>query len=88
MKKPTPWVSQLYTTKKKDSPLRICLDSHELKKALLREHYTMSILNALYDHKDTKIFTKVDLSSGYWHVKLENASRDLFSKRTLSDLAD
>lgn len=39
--KPTPWVSQIVVTKKKQGGLRICIDPPELNKALRRERYTM-----------------------------------------------
>ena len=75
VKKLTPWVSQLVLTRKKNEALRICLDPHELNKALMREHYIMSILeDLLHDMRGAKIFTKADLSSGYWHVELDEAS--------------
>ena len=40
---PTPWVSQLVITKK-NGEVRVCIDPRELNKALLREHYTLPIL--------------------------------------------
>ena len=72
-KNPTPWVSQLVLTRKKNGALRICLDPHELNKALMREHYIMPILeDVLHDMRSAKIFTTADLSSGYWHVELDH----------------
>ena len=58
--------------------LRIYLDSHELNKALMREQYIMPILeDLLHDMRDAKVFTKEELSSGYRHVKLSEASSNL-----------
>ena len=38
----------------------------------MREHYIMPILKDVHhDMRDAKIFSKTDLSSGYWHVELE-----------------
>lgn len=83
VEEPTPWVSQLVLTKKKNGSLRICLDPQELNKVLMREHFTMPILeDVLHDMKDAKVFTKADLSSGYWHVKLDDASSDLTTFQT------
>ena len=67
VKKPTPWVSQLVLTRKKNGVLRICLDPHELNKTLMREHYyIIPILeDVLNDMRGAKIFTKADLSSRY-----------------------
>ena len=86
VKKPTPWVSQLVHTQKKKGALRICLDPHELNKALMREHYIMPILeDVLHDMRGAKIFTKSDLSSGYWHVELDEASSSLITIQTCFD---
>ena len=83
VKKPTQWVSQLVLTRKKNGALRICLDPHELIKALMREHYIVHILeDILHDMRGAKIFTKADLSSGYWLVELDEASSNLTTFQT------
>ena len=38
--------------------------------------------DVLHDMKDAKVFTKADLASGYWHVKLDKASSDLTTFQT------
>lgn len=81
--KPTPWLSQLVMTPKKDGSLRICIDPLELNKVLQREHYTMPVLEeVLHELKDAKFFTKADLSSGYWHVELTEEASELTSFQT------
>ena len=42
--KPTPWASQLVTARKKYGSIRVCINPRELNRALLREHYTLPIL--------------------------------------------
>ena len=37
--KPTPWVSSLVITEKKNGTLRVCLDPRDLNKAVLRQHF-------------------------------------------------
>ena len=44
VEEPTPWVSQLVVVTKKNGGVRVCIDPRELNKALLREHYTLPIL--------------------------------------------
>ena len=44
VEQPTPWLSQIVITSKKNGDIRMCLDLKELNKALLREHYTLPIL--------------------------------------------
>ena len=72
---PTPWVSQLVITRKKSGALRVCIDPRELNHALLREHYTLPILeDTLHELSTSKLFTKTDLSQGYWHIPLDYES--------------
>ena len=54
------------------------MDSYELNKALMRENNIMLILeDVLYEMRGAKIFTKADLSLGYWHVELDEASSNM-----------
>ena len=79
----TPWVSQIVIVKKPDGRLRVCIDPHELNKALLREHYEMPILDdILHEIRESKFFSKADLSSGYWHVKLSEESSKMTTFQT------
>ena len=38
---PSDWVHSMVIVEKRDGKLRICLDPHDLKKAIRREHYPM-----------------------------------------------
>ncbi|RUS68937.1 hypothetical protein EGW08_023300 [Elysia chlorotica] len=63
---PTPWVSQIVVTHKKNGQLRICIDSKFLNKALLREHYSMPLLDdVLHELSESRVFTKIDLRNGF-----------------------
>ena len=71
----TPWLSHIAISTKKSGKMRICIDPKELNKALLREHYVLPVLDdVLYEMGQSKVFSKADLSSGYWHVKLDDPS--------------
>ena len=66
VEEPTPWLSQLVVVTKKNGGVRVCIDPRELNKALLREHYTLPILEeTLHELGQSRMFTKADLSSGY-----------------------
>ncbi|KAL8581862.1 hypothetical protein ACOMHN_010236 [Nucella lapillus] len=81
--KPTPWVSQIVVTKKKQGCLRMCIDPPELSKAVRRERYTMPVLeDVIHDLTKSKVFTKADLSSGFWHVQLDEESSLLTTFQT------
>ena len=76
VEEPTPWVSQIVVIPKKNGGVRVCIDPRELNKALLREHYTLSILeNTLHELGQSGMFTKADLSSGYWLLACATRSR-------------
>ena len=80
---PTQWVSQLVMTLNKSGALRVCVDPRELNKALLREHYTLPILDeTLHEIRDSRVFSLADLSSGYWHISLDKESSLLTTFQT------
>ncbi|MES9973307.1 MAG: reverse transcriptase domain-containing protein, partial [Candidatus Thiodiazotropha sp.] len=72
VEKPTDWVSQIAVVTKKNGELRICIDPKPLNEALRRERYALPTLDdILPDLAKAKYFTKVDLSSAFWHVPLD-----------------
>ncbi len=80
---PTPWISQLVITQKKSGAIRVCIDPKELNKALLREHYTLPILeDTLHELSSSTVFTKADLAHGYWHIALDEPSSKLTTFQT------
>ena len=82
----TPWVSQIVVTHKKPGDMRVCLDPHELNNCILREHFTLPILeDVLHELRDAKVFSKADLASGYWHVKLDEESSLMTTFQTCFD---
>lgn len=80
---PTPWVSQMVTTMKRNGDLRICICPLELNKALRREHYVLPTLDdTLHELGKSKFFTKADMSTGFWHVQLTRESSLLTTFQT------
>jgi len=80
---PTPWVSQMVAMPKKNGDLRICIDPRELNKALIREHFTLPILDdALHELGQSRFFSKADLSAGFYHVELDYKSSLLTTFQT------
>ena len=78
VEEPTPWLSQLVIASKTNGDIRICLDPRELNKALLREHFTLPILeDTLHELGQSRVFSKADLSSGYWHIVLDKPSSNV-----------
>ena len=73
--KPTAWVSSVVKATKKSGALRICIDPRPLNQALKRETYQLPVLDDLMpDLAKAKVFSTVDLTAGYWHCVLDDAS--------------
>ncbi|KAG1688819.1 hypothetical protein GQR58_007942 [Nymphon striatum] len=79
----TPWVNQMVITEKKNGDMRICLDPRDLNRALKREHFQLPILeDTLHNMTHSKVFSKLDLLSGYWHIELDENSSILTTFQT------
>lgn len=72
---PTDWTSQFVATTKKSGEMRICIDPKPLNEALKRERYQLPVLDELLPElSESRVFTKVDLSSAFWHLELDEES--------------
>ena len=72
---PTPWVSSLAVAVKKSGALRICIDPRPLNTALKRERYQLPVLeDILPELSKARVFSTVDMKSGYWHCVLSPKS--------------
>ncbi|XP_032225763.1 uncharacterized protein LOC116608835 [Nematostella vectensis] len=70
---PTLWVSTLVVVPKKNGKLRLCLDPKDLNKATMREHYPLPTIKDVATRlHGAKVFTKLDVRSGFWHINLDN----------------
>ena len=80
---PSDWISSLVIQTKKDGSLRLCIDPRPLNKALKRCHYPMPILDdVLPKLTRAKVFSVLDLKSGYWQVQLDDSSSQLTTMGT------
>ena len=62
---PTDWVSAMVVVKKPNK-LRICIDPHQLNKAMKRSHYQTTTIEEITPQlKNAKIFSKLDLKDGF-----------------------
>lgn len=75
---PTDWCSQISVQSKKNGNLRVCLDPRSLNEVLCRERYPLLTMDdVLPQLANAKLFSKVDLSHGYWHCTLDDQSSHL-----------
>jgi hypothetical protein len=79
-----PWGSLVLFVKKKDGTLRWCIDFRQLNKVTVKNKYPLLRIDDLFDQlKGAKIFSKIDLRSGYHQViiKYEDINKIVFRTR-------
>jgi hypothetical protein len=79
-----PWGALVIFVKKKNGNLRLCVDCRQLNKVTIKKKYPLPIIDDLFDQlKGTRIFSKIDLRSGYHQVRIkeEDISKTTFRTR-------
>jgi hypothetical protein len=68
----SPWGAPLLFVKKKDGTLRLCIGFRQLNKVTVNNKYPLPRIDDLFDQlKNDKIFSKIDLRSGYHQVRIK-----------------
>ena len=68
----SPWGSLVLFVKKKYGTLRLRIDFRHLNKVSVKNKYPLPRIDDLFDQlKDAKIFSKIDLRSGYHQVRIK-----------------
>ena len=59
--------------KKKYGTLRLCIDYRQLNKLTVKNKYLLPIIDDLfYQLKGANIFSKIDLQSGYYQLRIKD----------------
>ena len=75
---PTDWVSSLVIVEKKNGKPRVCMDPRNLNRAIKREHFKLPTREEIMSQfANAKYFSKLDASSGFWQMKLDDESSKL-----------
>lgn len=75
---PTEWCAPMVVVDKGNEKVRICVDFTELNNHVMRERYQLpSVDETLGQLKNAKYFSKLDCSSGFWQIQLEEKSQKL-----------
>jgi hypothetical protein len=80
----SPWGCSTLFVKKKDQSLRLCVDYRPLNAVTIKNKYPLPRIDILFDQlAGAKVFSKVDLCSGYHQIKicLEDVPKTGFSIR-------
>jgi hypothetical protein len=80
----SPWGCLALFVKKKDQSLRLCVDYRPLNAVTIKNKYPLPHIDILFDQlAGAKVFSKVDLRSGYHQIKIrpEDVPKIAFSTR-------
>jgi len=67
----SPWGAPALFAKKKDGSLRLCIDYRRLNRVTIKNKYPMPRIDDLFDQlKGARCFSKIDLRSGYYQLRV------------------
>jgi hypothetical protein len=68
----SPWGCPALFVKKKDNSLRLCVDYRPLNAVTIKNKYPLPRIDILFDQlARAKVFSKIDLRSGYHQIKIK-----------------
>ena len=69
----SPWEDPILFVKKNDGSLRLCIDYKELNKVTIRNQYPLPLIDDLfYQLQGARVFSKIDMRSGYHQLKIRS----------------
>jgi hypothetical protein len=80
----SPWGAPVLFVNKKDGSRRMCVDYRSLNEVTIKNKYPLPRIEDLFDQmKGAKIFSKIDLRSGYHQLKIraEDVPKTAFTTR-------
>jgi hypothetical protein len=80
----SPWGCPALFVKKKDNSLRLCVDYRPLNAVTIKNKYPLPRIDILFDQlAGAKVFSKIDLRSGYHQIKIwpSDVPKTAFSTR-------
>ena len=65
----SPWGAPVLFVKNKDGTLKLCIDYRQLNKVTVKNKYPLPRIDDLFHQmRGAKVFSKIDLRSGYHQV--------------------
>ena len=79
----SPWGAPVLFVKKKDGTLRMCINYRQINKVTVKNKYSLPRIEDLFDQlKGACIFSKIDLRSGYYQLRVKDADAPKTAFRT------
>ena len=79
----SPWSAPALFVKKKDGSLRLCIDYRALNRVTIKHSYPIPRVDDLLDQlSNAKIFSKLDLASGYYQVAIDSKDQQKTAFKT------
>ena len=70
----SPWGAPVLFVKKKDGSMRLCVDYRALNEVTIKNKYPLPRIDDLFNQlKGAKYFSKIDLRSGYFQLKIRES---------------
>ena len=74
----SPWSSPTVLVRKKDGGLRWCIDYRRVNDVTVKDAYPLPRIDSCLDQlSSAKLFSTLDLQSGYWQLELEEESKPI-----------
>ena len=85
---PTPWVSSVTFLRKPNGDVRVCLDSSNLNKAIIREHHKpMTVEEIAHELAGATVYTKADALKAFLQIHLTHEASLLTTFNSTSGMA-
>ncbi|GMF48821.1 unnamed protein product [Phytophthora fragariaefolia] len=71
----SPWASPVLMIRKSDGDIRFCIDYRKLNAVTVKDCYPMPLIDDILDVlRGAKLFSTMDIASGYWNVPMHENS--------------